>query len=41
MEIKEFYFSPTLEIIETVAQNVICQSGGTEQYGNGNTDNWF
>lgn len=38
---KESYISPKSETIETTSQNFICQSGGTDQYGTGNTDNWF
>ncbi len=35
------YISPEVEIIETEVQEIICQSGGTEQYGEGNTNDWF
>lgn len=39
--VSEFYSSPTMEVIETEVQNIICQSGETEQYNNGSTDDWF
>jgi len=35
------YESPDVEIIETDLGEIICQSGSTDQYGEGNTGDWF
>jgi len=35
------YSSPEVEIIQTDVQCIICQSGGTEQFYEGDTNNWF
>ena len=35
------FLSPEVEIIEIDIMNIICQSGGTEQYGEGSTNDWF
>ena len=32
---QELYVSPQVEVYEIKARQVICQSGGTEQYGDG------
>lgn len=36
----EKYCSPNAEVISVNSQNVLCQSGGTEQYGNTNDPDW-
>ena len=41
IKIKVIYISPLCGEIETAVQGVICQSGETEQYGNGDTSEWF
>lgn len=35
------YIAPEMEAMELISQEVLCTSGGTEQYGDNNTDPWF
>lgn len=35
------YVSPLVKTLEIKAQAIICQSGGTEDYGNNPNPNWF
>ena len=41
MDIKSDYISPLCKVIEVKTQAVLCQSGGTEDYGNNPNPNWF
>lgn len=41
MDIKSDYISPLCRVIEVKTQAVLCQSGGTEDYGNNPNPNWF
>lgn len=35
------YSSPDLDVQEIRTVHVLCQSGDTERYHEGNTDEWF
>lgn len=35
------YASPEAEVIVITERSVLCQSGGTEEFINGNTEDWF
>ncbi len=38
---KKLYFKPDFKVVEIKEADIICTSGGTEAYGEGNTDDWF
>lgn len=39
--VSKLYSSPTMGIIEVEVQNIICQSGETEQYNDESASDWF
>lgn len=42
-KLKELYEAPSTKVFEVKQEGVICASGGTEQFGNGNNydDSFF
>lgn len=38
---KRAYVQPQITVVEIEQADIICQSGGTEEYGGGDTSGWF
>lgn len=38
---KNVYVQPACQVVQVQIQQLIATSGGTQAYGEGNTDEWF